>query len=748
MKKQYLVFCYIILAFTSFGQAGKLKKADAFYEKLSYAYAVGLYEELIGSEVATPVLFSKIASCYYYMGDMEKAETNFKSMIQTDAAVKEDYFLYAQALKQNGKYTESDVWMTKFNLLASSDHRAVSFISNSSYLQNIEKQGIHFEIKNLNCNSPVADFGAYPSVDGNLLYFLSSRRKPIMIQYEWSWNQTQFLDVYTSTVAPNGEVQNISLLNKRVNSRFHEGPLCFSPDGKYVYFTRNNMAWGNQKKDQKGIQNLQLYRATVDSLGNWNDEEVLVFNSKEYSVGHPTISADGKTLYFVSDMPGGFGGADVYKAVINGDGTFGKAENLGAQFNTEGQEMFPWINSKGELFFASNGHIGLGGLDVFVMSVNKTGSFDKLLNVGLPVNSQHDDFAFTMNSDNITGYFSSNRTEGKGDDDIYSYVLTKPFQQQLVVKSIVKDETTGEILPGATVKLVNSKGEVIASAITDEFGGVQFDVEPGEDYTIAVSGVDKYNVKQLAVSTKNLDSDITQVNGNVSLVKEASFSLYCLVTDAKSNLPLEDVKITITNSLTQNEFINRLTPKTGDVEKEIPDVAINDQLSYTIRLEKQGYLTKVVTFNYQLVQTGKINVHETLDLTMDKIDIGLDLTSIIDINPIYFDLGKFSIRADAAIELDKIVKVMNENPAMQIELGSHTDCRGSIASNEKLSDNRAKASADYIKQRISNPERINGKGFGESRLKVDCPCEGAVKSTCSEDEHQKNRRTEFVIINM
>ena len=748
MKKQYLVFCYIILAFTSFGQAGKLKKADAYYEKLSYAYAVGLYEELIGSEVASPVLFSKIATCYYYMGNMEKAETNFKSMIQTDAAVKEDYFLYAQALKQNGKYTESDLWMTKFNQLASSDHRGVSFISNSSYLQNIENQGIHFEIKNLNCNSAVADFGAYPSLDGNHLYFLSSRRKPIIIQYEWPWNQTQFLDVYKSTVAPNGEVENISLLNKRVNSRFHEGPLCFSPDGKHVYYTRNNISKGNQKKDQKGIQNLQLFRATVDSLGKWNDEEVLTFNSKEYSVGHPTISADGKTLYFVSDMPGGFGGADLYKAAINGDGTFGKAENLGAKFNTEGQEMFPWINSNGELFFASNGHIGLGGLDVFIMCVNKNGAFDKLLNVGMPVNSQHDDFAFTMNTDNITGYFSSNRTGGKGDDDIYSYVLTKPFQQQLIVKSIVKNETTGEIFPGATVKLVNSKGEVIASAITDQFGGVQFDVEPGEEYTIAVSGVDKYNDKQLTVSTKNLDPDITEVNGNVSLVKEASFSLYCLVTDAKSNLPLEDVKITITSSDTKNEFVNRLTPKTGDIEKEIPDVAINDQLSYTIRLEKEGYLTKVLTFNYTLVQAGRINVHETLDLTMDKVDLGLDLTTIIDINPIYFDLGKFAIRPDAAIELDKIVKVMNENPGMQIELGSHTDCRGTMASNEKLSDNRAKASAEYIKQRITNPERINGKGFGENKLKVDCPCEGAVKSTCSEAEHQQNRRTEFVILKM
>jgi len=461
------------------------------------------------------------------------------------------------------------------------------------------------------------------------------------------------------------------------------------------------MARGNQKKDQKGIQNLQLFRATVDSLGNWNDEEVLPFNSKEYSVGHPTISADGKTLYFVSDMPGGFGGADLYKAAINGDGTFGKAENLGTEFNTEGQEMFPWINGIGELFFASNGHIGLGGLDVFVMTINKNGAFDKLQNVGKPVNSQHDDFAFTMNKDNITGYFSSNRTDGKGDDDIYSYLLTKPFQKQLIVEGIVKDETTGAILSLATVKLINALGEVIAIVISDSTGAFQFEVEPDEDYTISASNVDRYNENQRSVSTKNLDPEITEINGDVALLKIPDLSLYCLVTDANSALPLEGVKITVTSNDTKNEIINLL-----------------------------------------------INVHETLDLTMDKIDLGLDLASILDINPIYFDLGKYAIRPDAALELNKIVTVMNENPAMEIELGSHTDCRGSIASNEKLSDNRAKASANYIKERITNPERINGKGYGETQLKVDCPCEGTVKSTCSEDEHQKNRRTEFVIIKM
>ena len=748
MKKYCLVVCCLIVAFASFGQAGKLKKADAYYEKLSYSYAVDLYEELIGSEVNSPKLQAKIGSCYYYMGNMVKSESYYSSMINSGLAVKEDFFFYAQALKQNGKYTESDQWMSKFNQLATNDIRGLSYINNTSYLDNIQKQGVHFEIKNLNCNTPVADFGAYPSIDGKHVYFVSARRKPVMIQYEWTWNETQYLDVYKSNVDLQKELDNITLLNKEINTRFHEGPLCFSPDGKYVYYTRNNISKGKQRKDKKGIQNLQLFRATIDSLGNWKNEENLPFNSKDFSAGHPTISSDGHLLYFVSDMPGGFGGADLYKVAINIDGSLGNAENMGALFNTEGQEMFPWINNKGELFFASNGHIGMGGLDVFVMSLTKNGGYDKLINVGIPINSQNDDFAFTMNNDNVSGYFSSNRIGGKGDDDIYSYVLKKPFQKKLVVEGIVKDETTGEILSGATVKLINSKGEVISTATADNSGSFLFDVEPEEEYIIAVSGVEKYNDNQRNVSTKNLDAETTELDGNIALSKEVNLSLYCLVTDSKSALPLEEVKITITNNDDQNEFINRLTAKTGDIEKELLDKKVSDQLSYIIRLEKPGYLTKVVTFNYTIAQMGRINVHETLDLTMDKIDIGLDLTSIIDINPIYFDLGKFTIRTDASIELNKIVKVMNENPAMEIELGSHTDCRGSIASNEKLSDNRAKASADYIKQRITNPERINGKGYGEAQLKVDCPCEGAVKSTCTEAEHQQNRRTEFVIIKM
>jgi outer membrane protein OmpA-like peptidoglycan-associated protein len=839
MKKQFIIICYLLVSFSSFGQLGKLKKADAYYDKLAYSYAAELYEQLINSEVDSPLLKSKIATCYYHMGVMDKAETYFASMITTNFAVKEDFFFYAQALKQNGKYKESDQWMTKINQLASSDIRAASFINNTSYLDDISNQGTNFEIKNLKCNSNASDFGAYPSNSEKEIYFISARKTPVMIQYEWTWNGTQFLDIYKSTIVENGELENISILKNKVNTRFHEGPLCFSPDGKFVYYTRNNISKINNRKDNKGIQNLQLFRSNIDSLGHWVSEEILPFNSKYYSVGHPSISSDGKTLYFVSDMPGGFGGADLYKVSISENGKLGKLENLGSDFNTEGQEMFPWVNQKGELFFSSNGHIGLGGLDVFLMTLDKNGTFYKLQNVGIPVNSQSDDFAFTMNKNNLTGYFSSNRIGGKGDDDIYSYTLTKPLPNQIIVEGVISDEKTGEIFAYKKVEIINSKGEVIGSAMTDSSGAYAFNIDPDMDYIISVKNIDYYTDNQrnittanlkptnetliadiallkkeilatgfvhkdtsseiiigaivsllnaqgeiiastvtdslgaysfqiehnndysisvsekdnywenkIALTSKNLGPNINQLNGAISVNPKLNLSLYCLVKDSKSLMPLEGVSIIVTNNDTKKTFISQLTSSLGTLEKEIFDKEISDSLSYSIQLEKEGYLTKKLTFNHKIEELGRINLAETLDLSMDKVSLDLDLASIIQINPIYFDLRKFYIRPDAAIELDKIVKVMNDNPSMQIELGSHTDCRGTIAFNNNLSDNRAKASVQYIQKRITNPKRIFGKGYGESQLKVNCPCDGEIISTCSDEEHQQNRRTEFVIIKM
>lgn len=737
------LFCTTIVV----AQSGKLRRADNYYNTLAYSMAAEQYEGLLGSEVDSPRMKAKLAHCYFRMGNTVKAEQYYAQVVITPEAQSEDIYNYAQSLKENGKYTESDEWMSRFAVLKQNDIRAMEFWESQNYLQEIEKQGNHFEVKNLKVNSAATDFGGYPSVDQKSVYFVTSRHDRSFVKNVWMWKNEQFLDLYTGKQDAEQEITTPELMTRRVNSRYHEGPLCFSTDGKKVFFTRNNISGGKKRNDDKGIQNLKLYMADVLADGSWGNEREFVYNSRDYSVGHPALSADGKYLYFASDMPGGFGGADIYRVSIGSGDEFGRPENLGKQINTEGQDMFPWLNNDGYLFFASDGHIGLGGLDIYVMIPDDKGKIAKVLNAGKPVNSQKDDFAFTMLSDNKHGYFSSNREGGLGEDDIYSYVLTKPFKIDLFLEGVAQELGTGIRLPGAEVRLKNTQGQVLEVVTADENGAYRFKIEPDNDYVIEAKQNDYFD-NQTAFTSKNLPNGTDLIEQNIDLEKDPGLALYALVTDADSKLPLSGVQITILDNAKKAIVIDQLTGNSGDAMKGLKDKKVNDQLSYTITLSKEGYLTKTIQFSTKITAPGVINVHEQLDMTLSKIEVGADLATMIDIKPIYFDLGKYVIRPDAAKELDKIVKVMNEYPTMQIELGSHTDCRGSIASNEKLSDNRAKASAAYVRARISNPDRIYGKGYGESKLKNGCGCEGPVKSTCSEAEHQENRRTEFIIIKM
>ncbi len=746
MKIITSIVCASLIGFAAISQTSRLKKADDYYNHLSYAYAAPLYERLIGSEVDSPAMKARLARSYYNLGEMDKAEQIYSEMIQSPEASKEDVFHYAQVLKQNGKYAESDQWMKKFEAMSGGDLRATSYAKNSDYLSKIKGMGDRFTIKDLAVNTAVTDFGAYPSADGKTIYFVSSRKKRSFVQREWSWTGNRFLDLFQSKPGSDQELSDTKILKRKVNSKFHEGPLCYTPDGKMVYFTRNNISKGKKhRRDGQGIQNLKMYRAKIDSEGKWVDQESIPFNSAEYSVGHPSVTKDGKTMYFVSDMPGGFGGADLYKVALNADGTFGKPENLGKQFNTEGQEMFPWIGSDGNLFFSSDGLIGLGGLDVFVAIANKAGSFSKVENVGTPVNGQHDDFAFVMMNDNKTGYFSSNRTDGKGDDDIYSFQLLKPFKQTLTLNGIVADYRSREILPGAEVILKDAAGNEIARTKADDKGQYSFELEPDKDYNLTATN-SNYFEQSLPVTSKDIDSNTDEIDQDLYLEKDPGLSLYTYITDAKTNEALASVDLKITDNMTGEEFIHTLTPESGDVLKGILGKKIGDRISYNISMSKAGYFPKTVTFNYEVKNPGMIKVHEILQdaLKMDK-EVS-DLRDMVEISPIKFDYNKFNIRPDAAAELNKIVEIMNKYPGMVIELGAHTDCRGSKAYNEKLSDQRAKASAAYIKSKISNPERIYGKGYGENRLLNGCACEGKVKSTCTEEEHQENRRTEFKVI--
>lgn len=728
------IICSVSLSV--FGQSGKLKKADNYFNRLSYAYAANLYEELVGSEVDSPTLKSKLAYSYMKMDNNPKAVEYYSKMIESSEAKSEDYYNYSYALKQVGNYSESDKWMNKYSNAVSADLRSKLFLANTGYKSKIEKTAPFFALTNLDLNTSVADFGGYYSTAQDQMFFITARKKRVFVRKEWSWNANRFLDLYKVSVSTDNKLGDVKRVSK-VNTKFHEGPLTFSPDGKTVYFTRNNVASGKKRRDGQKIQNLKLYIADVNEKGKWVNEREFIYNSKDYSIGHPSITADGKTMYLVSDKPGGFGGADIYKVAILEDGTFGEMVNLGNKINTEGQEMFPFIDTEDRLFFSTDGHPGLGGLDVFV-AFFENGNVGKIHNLGLPINSQYDDFSFNMSKDFKTGFLSSNREGGKGGDDIYAVQLIRPFVFGVTIKGTAKDKK-GEIIPFAKIDLKDDKGNVIETITADENGAYSFEAEYEKNYGLGGSKTDYFDGK----NTASTFTDEQVVIADVILEKDPGLSLYALVTDKKTGLPLEGVKVYLIDNMTDKSK-SILTPVTGDFREALFGKKLNDRGSYNLILQKEGYFSKTVTYNTVFDRPGQYDVHANLDLALDP-EVK-DLSELVQINPINFDLNKYNIRPDAAKELDKIVEVMNKYPNMVVELGSHTDCRASKSYNMKLSDNRAKASAEYIKKKITNPERIYGKGYGESRLLNDCECEGNVKSDCSEEEHEKNRRTEFKVI--
>jgi outer membrane protein OmpA-like peptidoglycan-associated protein len=700
-------------------------KGDKYYSVFYFDRAVEKYSE---AKDLTLEGKRKLADAYKNVGKYQESEALCQTVATATDANADDFYNYAYLLKLNGKYDEASVWMNKFKQLKSNDLRAKNYIYQKEVFEKLLKDQDRYKLYNLESNTDGNEFSAI--YYGSKILYASDKEKVSVIKRIYNWNQRPFLDIYVADIE--GEkFNNSKVLDKKINNKFHEGPAAYAPGAQIVAYTQNNYT----QKSQDGTVNFEIYFKAFKN-NQWQKAEPFKLNSNEYSVGQPWLSNDGNTMYFASNMSGGFGGADIYKITKNGNGEWGAAVNLGDKINTEGNEMFPFVEeASNTLFFASNGHLGLGGLDVFI-SPMKGEAYEKPLNMGYPLNSQYDDFALVIDENFKKGYFSSNRFGGKGGDDIYSFELLKPFIFKKIIKGQVVDKA-GKPVNGAIVSLAaQGKNEVKKDTVAVD-GKFIFELEEVNTYSLSGTKKDYFDGSNTAVLTEKTDS----VNANIILEEIPLLALQVIIKDAASQAPLEGVKVKLQNNL--NDKADEFTsPTEGAVLKSLDGNKLNDRISYNIILSKDGYMSKTITYNQLLSYEGLYKVNES----MEKIAVGLDLAKLIQVKPIYFDLGKFTIRKDAAIELDKIVKVMNENPKMEIELGSHTDCRGSVKSNESLSQKRAVASANYIKQKITNPERIYGKGYGESRLKNLCACEGEIKSTCSDLEHQENRRTEFIIV--
>jgi outer membrane protein OmpA-like peptidoglycan-associated protein len=728
----FILLLPILIGFNAQAQKSpKELKADRYYNVFSFKKAIEKYVEISN---LSPEGKRKLAECYCNISDYKNCETAYLQLINTGNTKPEDFFRYASVLRLNGNYDESDKWMKKFNELAPDDSRGKSFVKDSPLIYNLLKDEGRYRLTHPEMNSDEQDFG--PAFYNERVVFASSKSGTKSVKRTYNRNDKGFLNLYVADVN-NFQLINPKELPKTFNRKMHDGPASFTRDGKLMAFTRNNYSG----KSSDGTIKLQIFFSEKSKGDRWTKETPFKLNNAEYSVGHPCLSADGKTMYFASDLPGGFGGVDLYRISKNEDGSWGEAENLGPEINTKGNEMFPFFH-EGEnfLFFAGDGHMGLGGLDLFISPLSKTGKFAKPLNLGTPVNTRFDDFSLVMDKNMKFGFFASNRAEGKGDDDIYAFEILKPFTFQKIIKGIAMDKEM-EILAGTTVNLYDSEGNIISSVVADAKGKYEFIVDPDKDFKLDGKFEGYFDGNNTA-STK---TDKPEIIANLVLEKDPGLSLLALITDAKSGLPISGVKMIITDSGKNKPFDSKSTDESGTYKKGLSDRKVGESLYFTVRIEKEGYLSKEFIFNHKINKPGEIKMHEIMNLKLEKLLVGADLATMIDIKPIYFDLGKYNIRKDAAFELDKIVKIMNEYPKMEIELGSHTDCRGSAASNEILSDNRAKASAEYIRTKIANPERITGKGYGEYKLKNGCECEGPVKSTCSETQHQENRRTEFII---
>jgi outer membrane protein OmpA-like peptidoglycan-associated protein len=621
MKKIYIIIFVLVSTLIS-AQNKETQIADKFFKKYEFISAAESYLKLVASNNADGYVYRQLGDCYFNIYNTKEAAKWYAKAI----AQKQDselYYRYAQMLKANGNYVESNKQMQKFAALQPNDSRTKIFNENPNYIPVLLDQQKSFDIKSIDINSDKSDFGAI--LKDNTIYFTSARNSKSKI---YSWTKEPFLDIYIANLNEDGTISNILQL-KELNSKYHDGSVSISQDGSTMYFTSDSFRENSFEKDK--ASKLKLGKNNIFSAkfinGKWDEITSLPFNSKDYSSGNPSISKDGKTLYFSSNRPGSVGGVDIWKVAISETGSYGTPENLGKSVNTEGNESFPFITSDNVLYFSSDAKQGLGAMDVYKIDLT-TNSAAK--NLGKPVNSEKDDFAFTINENKNIAFVASNRN---GNDDIFKLIPICNYE----VNAIVTNANSGAILAEANVSILDDKNNIISSLKSNSKGEVSYTVECEKAYTIQA-------------------------------IKDGFESNSFAVTASKK--------------------------KGGSIKIDVALKPISEIIT-----EKQ-----------------------------------------VNLKSIFFEYNNSNITQQGAFELDKLVQIMKNNEKLFIFVKSHTDNRGSDEFNLLLSDKRVKATIQYVISNGIDPNRISGKGFGETEPKVDC------KENCTEEAHEQNRRSEFLIV--
>ncbi|MDH5367636.1 MAG: OmpA family protein [Cyclobacteriaceae bacterium] len=640
MKIKVIFYSLILLALTSCSAS---KKAEKIFKKGEFQNAIDKYEAILEKEPNNANANFFIAESFRQSNRIYKAAPYYEKAIKYGVKNDSVGLFYAYALKSSGKYASANNQLENYIASINDEYylkRANDEIQNISYLDKLREKQNYYRVKNLeNVNTSGAEYS--PVYEDGYLYFTSSRSDKSKV---YKATGTPFSNIYrVPTAGAKVDIEKIEILGEAINNYdINEGSVTFSPDGKTMVFARGN----NGKK--KGAADVNLFMTRLRN-GVWIAPRMLSINKVNYWDSSPAFSSNGKTLYFASNRKGGFGGTDIYSAKMNSRGRFSKVKNLGASINTSGNEMFPYISDDGHMYFASDGHPGFGGLDLFY--AKRSNGKTVVENLGEPLNSNADDFGlYLFKADR--GFFTSNREEGKGDDDIYTFVNDDPNLKVVnyYLRGITMthdDNDSLKILPKTKVQLLDINNEILDETITSNNGEFLFRVYEHEHYVLIGEYVGK---TERYLKTRE---DFTTFG------------------------------------------------------KSVP----------------QENLTKLVT-----------NITLDTMLVLEKKEVN----KIIVLENIYYDLDKWDIRDDAALELDKLVVMLSDNPEIKIELSAHTDSRAPDNYNLELSQRRAKSAVNYIVSQGIESSRLTAKGYGETKL--------IIENAETEEEHQVNRRTEFKIL--
>lgn len=712
------LFC-IFFNVNGFSQL-KQRVADKHYSNLEYYKASGMYEELANKFIkkgkGNVENIRRAAICnariFRYNESLQFDQilySKYNSQDYTEA----DMLRYIHSLRITGQYDKASELTQVAKNRFSNNPTFARWSTHESKMANFFADSSMNSTQLMPFNSDLGDFAPF-QLNDELIFASKAQNRGFLVP-RYGWDNGFYLNLMK--VEKEGEGwSKPQVLKHNFYSRAHDGPVSFTPDGNEMVLTRNIMG----KKKGKDVMHLALYFSTKDSEGNWSDLVAFEHNENGSNTGHATYTPDGSRIYFVSDREGGIGGTDLYYSDRNGK-SWSKPVLLGKHINTERDEMFPNVNVAGMLYFASDGHFGLGGLDVFMVNPNMENAQPQ--NMGYPINTQADDFGLIADSLGTSGYFSSNRTDFV--DRIYSWERRLP--KIMLEGTVYAIYTEHEPVPEQLVNIIDHNSNETHSIVTDEAGHYEFPILPNHSYTIQTRKEFFLLIHPENFSTDGLRNDTTIVKD--LFLNPTTITVKLVVKEKGTKIPVPNAKLSVVRIDTGKDTVFQAN------ENGVGELTVDRHQSYWARASKKGYIDGESAFETGS-QSGKV-VELELELPKIKKNEKFKLENI------FYDLNKATLRPESMASLDKLAEFLLENN-LKIELSAHTDSRGSDSYNMRLSQQRAQSCATYLISKGVPKYNIIAKGYGETQLVN--RCKNNVQ--CTEDEHQENRRTEVKILEL